>query len=376
MNAKQRRDYYQGSFAKIGDMDYWKVFVNLLDKEEVKEWQAINALAPDEKLNVLHAYVLWDKLFYLCQSEYPYDECRFYGKGFEEKKQRMVRTIRSLWNEHKLLMQKIELVASHWVDFRNQFFEDEKKVFDTCEKIDDYETFLNQYPGTYGEFLLLAQLRISELTHQPFRQFGELKRRFPNSDYVAKDVTRIKTIDLNGREIQCMYSKQVENNKKLQDAMRKLMKSFVGPFDETGETSNSQHVLYVLREPLTLSLWRTIVQECCLKDVDLLFPTFCKNNLAKVIAKFETFEKMAVKLSELLSIDFFIPTCMQLNHISGCNKDNVWKWEWVRYTEKDHEIAGVIDKSSIGKTEKNHDNWLIHEISKDCYADCRLAFFQ
>ena len=374
MNENQRNNY--GIFSKKSDNDYWDEFVNLLNEEEFEEWQVINGLAPDDEINVLHAYVLWDKLFYLCQSEYPYDECRFYGKGLKEKKLKMVRTIRGLWKKHELLRQKIELVASHWVDFRNQFFEEEKKVFDSCEKIDDYNAFLKQYPDTYGEFILLAQLRISELAHQPFRQFGELKRCFPNSDYVAKDVARIKTMVLNGREVQCMYSNEVENNKMLQDAMRKFMKSFVGPFEETGNTGNPQIGLYVLREPLTLSLWRTIVQECCLKDIDLLFPTFQKKGDAMIVAQYETFEKMAAKLSELLSIDFFIPTIMQLNYIRAYDKENVWKWEWARYSEKASKVARVIEKSSIGKMEKDRDDWLIHEIPKDCYADCRLAFLQ
>ncbi len=367
MNDKLK--IYKNRFCGISN--YWNSLVNVLDKEETEKWQSISENISDaDSFNALCAYALWDKLFYEDRIKYSFVDKNFYGENNAVRKHRMIRSIQNLWKENELFRNIIDEIVSHWPVLQDQIFEQEKHALIKCRNVGDYQEFIKTYPKTYGEFVLFAELKIAEHEHKSFRQFGDLKRRYPNSTLIGEISERIKIIKLkDGREIQCMYSKEVNSSKKLQDALEKFMESFVGPFNEE-DNKTSQHGFYVLPEPITVSCWRTIVEECRIQDLDIKNITFSKDDSTYVVASYDTFEKMTVKLGYLLSLGFFIPTLFQLQCLSYdasvlCQKG----WEWFRLNDANSGQAGVI-----GEFEDQLPK--VYKIPKNKYGVCRMVFFQ
>lgn len=364
--GRQLNDYYE-SFPTI---DYLGAFFDVCSNDELKAYQELNKCIGRDSWHDFYAYVLWDKLFYN-NEDYIFDEKRFFG-DISKKTQRLDNIHKALKNQKA--REYLDLIASRWPAFRDQFYSHDKSKLDKCKTIKDYDDFINTTPDTYGEYIFIAEYKKSRIEKKPFRHFGELKNRYPDSELLSQIKDKIKTE--NG--VQYMFSEEIEDNKKIQ----KLLIGFINDFElvsSQGTNDSTTHFMFQ-HMPISNELWY------CVKDINNVDANKSIVRLEdkkvyskSVVAPYYEFEQVIQKLSDLLSVNLFFPTRDQmLSIIKILNKDQLDKeyqecqWEWIRAPGSDN--GNIV--CTMNRSTNNKDMMTVYNVPKSCYASGRLIIEQ
>ena len=239
------------------------------------------------------------------------------------------------------------------------------------EVAETYKLYFGDNIDSHGRASFEDRCPFGQSGDRLLQPYGELKSTYQDGDLYRKKENETGKYYIEEKRIEYKYSKRVESNKKLRDALEKFINSFIGPFDYC--EGNNKHVgFYLLSEPLGLSFWRTIVKECNLKDADFLFHTFGKDEESKVITTYDTFEKMITIIGELLSVKFKMPTENQWYNYCNFAQSCSWHWEWIQTEVMESKMAKVI---SVVQNEKRVLSPHTYLVPRNKYAACRLVFY-
>lgn len=353
----QLNDYYK----KFSTLNYWYSFLDVCD--EFRGYQDLNKCISSDLQEDFYAYVLWDKLFYN-NEDFLFDEDLFFG-DITKKTQRID-------NIHKVLKNQkareyLDIIASRWPAFRDHFYSQDKSKLDKCKTIKDYDDFINTNPDTYGEYIFIAEYKKSRIAKKPFRHLSELKRRFPKSELLSQISDRIQIV--NG--IQYMFSEEIEENETIQ----KLLIDFINNFELISLQGTNDRISCFMcqRIPISNELWYAVID---LFNLDIgKSPLKFRNRkeLCKfAVATYYEFEQVMQKLSELLSVNFVLPTSDQMLTIikkqNSVKLDKEGQWEWIRAPDgKNGNVVYTTNYSAINK-----DMMTVYNVPKQFYAAGRL----
>ena len=361
--GRQLNDYYK-SFPAL---DYLAAFFDVCSNDELGEFQELNKCINPDFLGDFYAYVLWDKLFYN-NEDFLYDEDKFFGD--------ITKKIQRIDNIHKVLKNQkareyLDIIASRWSAFRDQFYSRDKTKLDKCKTIKDYDEFINTHPETYGEYIFIAEYKKSRIGKKPFRHLLELKRRFPKSELLSQISDRIQIV--NG--IQYMFSEEIEENKTIQ----KLLIDFINDFEliSLQETNDRISRFMCQRIPISNELWYAVIDLFNLNIGKSPLKIRNRKEFCKfAVATYYEFEQVMQKLSELLSVNLVLPTSDQMLTITKKQKsfkfDKEGQWEWIR--APDGENGNVVYTTNYSAT--NRDMMTVYNVPKHFYAAGRLIIEQ
>lgn len=244
-------------------------------------------------------------------------------------------------------------------DIRDLLFLDDKKDLealfeDGCKEESDYESYIENHPRTYPEYLLHAKYQIARLSHAPFVELYKVKTDYGDCDWV-------KNIECETTKSGITYMITKESN--LNEEERRLIVSFLENFSriEVSGYDIDKGDSLIANSVVSEKIWDIVMRSPSLFKTDVDTPKF---------VYYKDIEAFVDKLQQMVCVRFRLPTESERAKLefSGKNDEETpfHLWEWCISDEREKaSVRCVCEEVKLfhGKDILDLDS---------CFATCRL----